>query len=57
MPKDKYELHMVSFKNRETGGLGVMFGDGANLLPYYLDVMEAWLAKQRAKQDEGSDLV
>ena len=45
-----YTLHMLSFKAPDTNGYNVAFGNGANLQPWHLDVVEAWLKEQRAKQ-------
>lgn len=54
---DRYEVRMVSLKNKSDGGSNVFFGNGANLQPWHLDVLEAWLKGQRAKAIDGSDLV
>lgn len=53
----KYRLHMMSFENIDQGGYSVAFGDGANLQPWHLDLLENWLAEQRAAELDGSDLV
>lgn len=53
---DQYRLHMLSFENTKDGGHNIVFGNGANLQPWHLDIVEAWLAEQRAQPD-GSDLV
>lgn len=53
----RYELHMLSFKSLDSNGYNVAFGNGANLQPWHLDLLEKWLAEQRAKPDDGSDMV
>lgn len=54
-----YTLHMLSFAAPDGKGYNVAFGNGGNLQPWHLDVLEKWLAEQRAKKaaDDGSDLV
>lgn len=57
MSGDQYQLHMMSFKRPGDSGYNVAFGNGGNLQPWHLDVLEKWLREQRAKTDDGSDLV
>lgn len=47
---DDYILHMVSLRLKGENGFSVAFGDGRNLQPWHLDVIEKWLAEQRTKQ-------
>lgn len=57
---DDFQLHMVSFKRKGDAAYNVAFGDGGNLKSWHLDVLEKWLAEQRARLaagDDGSDLV
>lgn len=54
---DEYEVHMLSFKRVGTNACNIAFGNGGNLQPWHLDALEKWLAKQRAKSDDGSDMV
>jgi len=59
MTRGGYTLHMLSFKAPDSNSYNVAFGNGANLQPWHLDVLEDWIKAQRAKQatDDGSDLV
>lgn len=57
------KLHMLSFKTPGSNGYNVAFGDGGNLEPWHLDVVEEWAKKMRKEMmnldpaDDGSDLV
>lgn len=54
--KSKYRLHMLSFEDTDRGGFNVAFGNGANLQPWHLDIVEAWLKAMREKESEARAL-
>lgn len=43
-----HRLHMLSFQRIGETSFSVAFGDGKNLQPWHLDLVEQWLAEQRA---------
>lgn len=55
--KTTHRLHMLSFQRIGETSFSVAFGDGKNLQPWHLDLVEQWLAEQRAKHFDASDLV
>ena len=54
---DEYKVHMISLNRKGTAAYNVCFGDGGNVQPWHLEVLEKWIAEQRARPDDGSDMV
>jgi len=55
--KDNYILHSMTFKRKNEEAFNVAYANGRNLQPWHLDAVEKWLADERAKFLDGSDLV
>jgi len=52
-----YQLHFISFRNVTQGdAYNCVMGSGANLQPWHLDMLEAWLYRMRTNPPTAEEI-
>ena len=51
-----YHLHFISFSDADKKSFNCVMGSGANLQPWHLDMLEAWLVRMRTNPPTAKEI-